>query len=236
MSGEILTYGIAGFGVRMAASGRTLRQAEPYRSDSVRVDFEVRGFAEALRAKAPYLSGEDAEYISSGSDFFRKIIPRGAMMLHACAVLADGEAYLFSGRSGVGKTTHAGLWEKYLGEERVRVLNDDKPVLRFDSGSVTACGTPWCGSAGISINAAAPVRGICFLRQGSRNVIRPLSGAEAVHAILGQTLRDVDAADMGYILDMTERLIAGVPLYELECLPDRAAARLSWETMRRMRR
>lgn len=226
-----MTYRIAGFGVKMEVHGRTFVQAVPYQDESVTVDFEVHGMPEQILKKAPYLTGDEAEYISTGGDFFRKIIPYGSMMLHACTALADGRAYLFSGPSGVGKSTHVGLWKEYLGQERVLILNDDKPVLRMEGNNVLAYGVPWCGSDGISINACAPVAGICFLKQGHEDRIYRMKGAEAVHAVLNQTVRERDAKSMGCLLDTIEKLIDRVPIYGMECLPRMEAARLSWETL-----
>lgn len=228
-----MTYRIAGFGVKMEVHGRTFSQAVPYQDADAPVDFEVHGRTEQVLEKAPYLTRDEAEYISTGEDFFRKIIPYGSMMLHACTALVGDRAYLFSGPSGVGKSTHVALWEKYLGKERVLILNDDKPVLRMDGKNVLAYGVPWCGSAGIGINTCAPVAGICFLKQGNADRIYRMEGVKAVHAVLSQTVRDLDAKEMECLLNTIEDLIVRVPIYEMECLPRIEAARLSWEMLNR---
>lgn len=229
--GQALTYWIAGFGVRMEVHGRTFAQAVPYQDTEVFVDFEVHDAAAALLAQAPYLTADEAEYISTGSDFFRKIIPYGAMMLHACTAVVDGRAYLFSGPSGVGKSTHVGLWRQYLGAGRVQILSDDKPVLRPGGQKVWAYGVPWCGSVGQNLNMRAPVSGICFLKQGQQDRIRPLSGAEAVYSILNQTVRAVDVPSVKCLMDTVETIVDRLPIFEMECLPELEAARLSWEAM-----
>lgn len=60
-------------------------------------------------------------------------------LMHASIIEADGNAYAFTAKSGVGKSTHTALWLKNI--PHARVLNGDKPLLRVETdGSVTAFG------------------------------------------------------------------------------------------------
>ena len=45
----------------------------------------------------------------------------GIVLFHSCAVVCDEKAYLFTAPSGTGKSTHADLWCKLLGE-KVKIL------------------------------------------------------------------------------------------------------------------
>lgn len=88
----------------------------------------------------------------------------GRMMTHGVAIECDGKAFMFTAASGVGKSTHAFLWQKYLGEDRVRIVNGDKPILWFRSdGEILACGSPWSGKERLDANVQLPLRGICLL-------------------------------------------------------------------------
>ena len=55
---------------------------------------------------------------------------RDTLLFHGSALAADGVGYLFTAPSGTGKSTHARLWRELLGG-RVRMINDDKPLLRL---------------------------------------------------------------------------------------------------------
>lgn len=55
---------------------------------------------------------DEAEEFATASIFNRKIIHRGAMLVHSSALVFDGKAYLFSADSGVGKSTHTKMWLK----------------------------------------------------------------------------------------------------------------------------
>ena len=126
-------------------------------------------------------------YMDSGQIFYSGLLKYDGMMLHSSAIELGGGAYLFSGPSGVGKSTHTTLWQQEF--PSARLFNDDKPALRKIDGVWYAYGTPWSGKHGININIRVPLRGICFLRQGDENKIRRLSGVEAISAVMSQTIR-----------------------------------------------
>ena len=170
------------------------------------------------------------EYMDSGQIFYSRLLRYNGMMLHASALELDGGAYLFSGPSGVGKSTHTTLWQKEY--PNARLFNDDKPALRKIDGVWYAYGTPWSGKHGININIKVPLRGICFLRQGSENKIRRLSPIEAAAAVMSQTIRGFKRADaLGVMTEILNQLITEIPVYELTNKPEPAAAHLSHDVM-----
>ena len=181
-----------------------------------------------------YTSGyEMAAYMESGAQFCRGLLEHDGFYLHAAAIELDGKAYLFSGPSGVGKSTHTRLWQEKFGAA-VQRFNDDKPALRFLDDTWYAYGTPWCGKDGINLNMKVPIAGICFLVQGNENRIRRLSNQEAVSSILWQTMRRFrDRKYLDLLLDHVGKLVETIPIYELTNRPEPAAAELSYETMRR---
>ncbi len=181
----------------------------------------------------PDATEEMVAYMESGRLFNGKLIQFEGLYLHSSAVEVEGKAYLFSGPSGVGKSTHVGLWQELLRGNVCR-FNDDKPALRRLDGIWYAYGTPWCGKDGINENRKVPVAGICFLKQGSENRIRRLTEQEAVPKLLSQTIhrfRNPERLDM--MLTRLEKLVREIPIYELENRPEIGAAKLSYETMRR---
>lgn len=178
---------------------------------------------------------EDEEfvaYMESGRQFFRNLLKFNGMMLHSSALEYQGKAYLFSGPSGVGKSTHSKLWQQTFGSA-AQVFNDDKPILRFLDGRWFAYGAPWCGKDDINQNKKVPLAGICFMRQGKENTIRQLSPQEAAIHILWQTQRFLVAENLDRLLPLVDRLAQTIPVYELENDATRDSVRLSCETMRR---
>ena len=180
----------------------------------------------------PKASEQMIAYMESGRQFQSRLILFGGFYLHASSVEVDGKAYLFSGHSGVGKSTHVGLWQQMLGDKVCR-FNDDKPALRYVDGCWYAYGTPWCGKDGINENRKVPVAGICFLKQGQENQIRRLSTGEAVPNLISQTIhRFKNPERLSLMLSHMDRLVQEIPIYELVNRPEIEAAQLSYETMR----
>lgn len=179
----------------------------------------------------PRTKKDDVIYLETGWQFGFRLLAHDALFLHASAVEVDGRAYLFSADSGVGKSTHARLWQQLHGSKAI-VLNDDKPALRCLDGVWYAYGTPWCGKDGINQNRRAPLAGICFLKRGDRNAIAPLSPAECIRRIMPQTIYQFGRKDtLITMLSHLDALLNRIPVFELECLPEEASARLSYETM-----
>ena len=178
------------------------------------------------------MSPEMLAYMESGSQFHRGLLRHNGIYLHASAVALDGQAYLFSADSGVGKSTHTRLWQAEFGE-KARIINDDKPALRQLDGVWYAYGTPWCGKDGINLNERAPVAGVCFMKKAAENRIRRLNSLEAMQKIMTQTTHKFHCAQrLDLMLASLDDFLRTVPVYELENRPEPEAARLSYETMR----
>jgi hypothetical protein len=170
-------------------------------------------------------------YMESCKCFYSKLLNFEGMLMHASAVVKDGKAYLFSGPSTVGKSTHARQWQRIFGDA-VYIINDDKPALRLIDECWYAYGTPWCGKDGINQNCKAPLAGICFLKQAGENRIRRLSPAEAIPLIMSQTTYKFKTVQrLSLLLDCVDKLVRKTPIFELENLPNEEAALLCYSTM-----
>lgn len=225
-------YLIAGLRVRMDTYGRTAAQAEPYLTETAgEADIVITSNPEQLHENQPHLSMDDCEYLSTGGSFYRQLLQHGGMMLHSSAVVMDGYAYLFSAPCGTGKSTHTTLWRKTFGYDRVLMLNDDKPALRFENGRWYAYGTPWSGKTAQNLNMRVPVGGICVLTRGDTNEIAPFGGTKALLALLEQTARPAGAEGRGRMLELMDSILNLVPVWKLKCTPTEEAARVSQKAM-----
>ena len=63
---------------------------------------------------------------------YRKIAEKlpffNCFLFHGSVVAVNGKGYLFTAKSGTGKSTHTRLWRELLGEAAF-MINDDKPFL-----------------------------------------------------------------------------------------------------------
>ena len=214
-----------------AAGGMSPRCRAYLADEDVQPDIVIDGKLYQLDRWKP-LNENDATYMESGRLFYVHLLHYDGLMLHASAAALGGRAYLFSGPCGRGKSTHTRLWQQAFGDA-VQVFNDDKPALRRLDGRWYAYGTPWCGKDGINLNQKWRLGGICFLEQAPENRIRRLTAAEALPLVLAQTTYRLQARGMDLLLASLDKLLREIPAFLLENRPEEAAARLSFDTMRR---
>ena len=165
---------------------------------------------------------------------YRKIAERmpeyDTILFHGSCVAVDGLGYLFTAKSGTGKSTHTRLWRERFGNRAVMV-NDDKPLLRIAGDGVTVCGTPWDGKHRLSADLSVPLQGLCILERAKENAIRPITAAEAYPMLLQQAYRPMNSAAMAKTLLLIDRLAAAVPLWRLGCNLDSEAAQVAYDAM-----
>lgn len=151
--------------------------------------------------------------------------------VHSSAIIYNGEVVMFLGESGTGKSTHTRLWrENIVG---ATLLNDDSPFIGVCDGKATAFGSPWSGKTPCYKNESYPIRAIVRLSQAPHNAMRRLRGVQAIGALL-PSLPPAFAFDERMedcVMDVLSAIVGRVPVYHLECLPDAAAAELSYSTI-----
>lgn len=157
--------------------------------------------------------------------------PLGTALFHSAVVSHEGYGYMFLGKSGTGKSTHARLWLKNI--ENTTLLNDDNPVVRVFDNEIRVFGSPWSGKTPCYKNEDYPLGGIVLLSQAPYNKITRLSGIESYAAILTSISGKRWERSIADALHATENAIAmGARVYYLECLPDNDAAKLCHKTIK----
>ena len=155
--------------------------------------------------------------------FAQAILPYDAVSLHASAVVSEGKAFLFMGKSGTGKSTHSALWIRHIGD--TELLNDDNPIVRVIDGKAVVYGSPWSGKTPCYRNVSAPVAAMVRLKQGPRNRFEPKEDIEAFGAVLpGCSVLRQDRRLHDALCMTLAALIDSICVGELECLPDKEAA------------
>ena len=181
--------------------------------------------------KNPDLSFAATESFLAYSKLNEYFISSGkGLIFHSTAIAVDGNAYLFTADSGVGKSTHASFWRELLGDRAV-MINDDKPLLTMENGVVYANGTPWQGKHKLGNNLKVPVKAVCLIQRGSKDQIESCSVSEMVVTILRQTLRPESQEQMENLFSLMEVMLKGISLYKLKCTKNVSSAKLSFEKM-----
>lgn len=178
-----------------------------------------------------HFSDEYLETLAVYRRIAEKLPKYDTMLFHGSVIAVDGMGYLFTAKSGTGKSTHTGLWRR-LFEGRVVMVNDDKPLLRMEGGNVFACGTPWNGKHRLGSNLSVPLKAICILERSSSNHVERISKSAAFPMLVQQSYRPLDSEALAETLLLLDRLGNGVKLYHMGCNMEPEAAQTAYEAMR----
>ena len=152
-----------------------------------------------------------------------------AFLIHASCVSINGEGIVFVGNSGIGKTTQAELWQKYLGAE---IINGDKAFIREINGDFYGCGLPWKGSSEYCLNKKTKLDAIVILRQSQENKLIRLNIMQATECLMPHLfMPHWDEKCLDNTLGIIDRLLEKVPVMLLECRPDEDAVKLVHNTV-----
>ncbi len=180
----------------------------------------------------PHFTLGSCEYSIAGTQFYTQLLDHDGMMLHSSSIMMDGNAYLFSARSGTGKSTHTSLWQKVYGEDRAQNFNDDKPAIRIIDSKAYACGTPFSGKSDINLNVIVPLKAICFIERSETNYIKKIPPFKAIPLIINQTIfKGQTPETQQKVQDMIAKIISLVPVYILGCNISDEAAILAHDIM-----
>lgn len=219
------------------ATGELARYASGYRFKMVREDkcflLVKEDGSNVVMSNLGHFAEADPSLVRFGIWIMLGIIiaPLGAIAIHSSVAVKNDEGILCLGESGTGKSTHTRLWRENI--EGARLLNDDSPIIRMIDGKCIVFGSPWSGKTHCYINKCVPVRALMRLSQAPHNKIRRLPALAAIGAILPSCppAFAYDSALQDHICNTVSDIIACTPIYHLECLPDAAAAELSYTTI-----
>lgn len=149
------------------------------------------------------------------------------VVLHSASLLYRDLAWLFSGVSGIGKSTHTNLWRERF---QVPLINGDLNLLAWENGEPVIQGTPWCGTSKICDPGTYPLGGIILLKQAPVDRLEELS-ADAKRLLVLQRLISPSWTPGLYDcnLQFLERLADRIYISRLHCTKEFSAA----ETMKK---
>ncbi|MFB5189242.1 hypothetical protein [Alicyclobacillus fastidiosus] len=133
------------------------------------------------------------------------------LLVHSSCVVDRGKAFLFSGYSGVGKSTVA-----WLSRPRPLLSNEATIVKIGDSEASAINSFPFRSEEGLFTGGQYPLEAIHLLHQ-SANVMRlPISPSAALLQLMDKVFFwPHDPAETAKVLSLTTRLVHQVRTYEL---------------------
>ena len=99
-------------------------------------------------------------------------------------------------------------------------------------GTARVYGSPWSGKTPCYKNMEVPAGAVVRIRQAPYNKIERLSGIQAYASLMASasSFRPFKELAEGWHRTL-EGLVAVLPCYVLDCLPDQAAAELCYKTV-----
>lgn len=215
---DYLTEGAPG--VRITVSREKMAREQQMLEEEARQEgFRLRRFTDPFLERA-VIQRKLSEYL----------LKKNVLMLHGSVVAVDGKGYLFTAKSGTGKSTHTRNWCTLLGD-RAQMVNDDKPFLRLDTEKILVCGSPWSGKHGLHSNITVPLQGICILRRGAENAIHPIAAAQAEPMLRWQSCPPLEETLLPQYEKLMVRLLHMVRFWQMDCTRDMAAAEMAFAAM-----
>lgn len=210
----------------------TLDRLKPYLSDEIRADFELSPTDEEIEKfianSAVICTAQSAENFVILNMLCKNVLESfDGFFFHSSSLMIDNEAYLFTAKSGVGKSTHTALWRKRFGD-KAKMINDDKPIIRKKDGRFFIYGTPWMGKSEIGSNIKAPVKAVFVLERSDENFAERVTVGEVFTRLLEATLVLPDRKNMAKLLMLFDEFFSSTQLFRLKCNTDISAAEVAY--------
>lgn len=136
---------------------------------------------------------------------------RWGLLVHSSCVIDNGNARLFAGHSGAGKSTAAKL------SHPRELLSDEATILKIAAGNVTVYNSPFRSELDSSGSIeASPLAGIYVLNQAIQNRVIPFSKTNGFLQLMDKVFYwSHSREETGNVLQMMQLVVNAVPVYEL---------------------
>ncbi len=175
----------------------------------------------------------------------------GIFALHSASILYRGKAWLFTGPSGTGKSTHTNLWHSLFNTYRINgdynlitMTHHDtheesdtdtrplysEPIPNCDDANIiiskpVIMGSPWCGTSGIYDNKTYSLGGIILLEQASSEQLLTLLEHEKILQVAHRFLSPTWSSELlQKNITFATKLSSQIFIHKLECTKNDNAA------------
>lgn len=213
------------------------RKFSGYISDFEESDFTIDITEKDIEYEKTVADAEAKDGTLRFTACYRKLAEKlplyNTFVLHSAVFDVDGTGIAFAAQSGTGKTTHMLLWQKLLGD-RLKIVNGDKPIVRFfdeEPNNTYAYGTPWNGKERLGCNMRTPLKHICFIERAEQNSCERVSKTDVVNLIFNQVYMPKDPMAAMNTVGLIDRLLSSCELWKIKCNMDISAAETAYNTI-----
>lgn len=185
------------------------------------------------------LNDEMEELFHAIRHFFLFFAQRqGFFAIHSASILYRDQVWIFSGHSGMGKSTHTNLWKEQFGTE---IINGDLNLIGWNIGKQDSSGQnvnklgskghpivygmPWCGTSGIASTKSYPLGGIVLLGRSDNDHFELLTNDQKIVRVMQRMISPVWKEEMlNQNLTCAEKLAKQIPIFYFLCTKEPSAA------------
>ena len=140
---------------------------------------------------------------------------KGMVAIHSASLLYEGKAWIFSGHSGMGKSTHTNLWNDIY---NTPIINGDLNLLAYENNAPMIHGIPWCGTSGICNTESYPLGGIVLLNQAPTDYVEELSADQKLLLTTQRLISPCWSEEMfDKNLSVMEQIVPNILVCKLHC-------------------
>jgi hypothetical protein len=155
------------------------------------------------------------EYPLDGLILYYLTVIKGDIMIHASGINNSGTGYLFSGVSGKGKTTMAGLWHA----SGAQIIHDDRLIIRNTGNGYMMYSTPVYNN---DEPQKSPVNKIFIIEHGIENSLVPVKEAAAVSLVMANCIQHNWGPEIiSRLLGSVSSICEEIPVIKLSFRPDK---------------
>jgi hypothetical protein len=154
-----------------------------------------------------------------------------SVLLHSSGIVRNDKGYVFTGKSGSGKSTVASL------SPGAKILNDEITLIDFSRNQTILSDTPFNGFFAAKDEGSAPLAAILLLKQALFHRITRTKTAESIKILSKEIIPRMgletpfSPSIYWEMLGYAKRIADAVPLYLMEFLPDSGF----WERIERVK-
>ena len=157
------------------------------------------------------------------------LVEDNIVVFHSSSISINGNGFLITARSGVGKSTHSRNLREYIGDRFV-YINDDKPLLKVNENNVIVYSTPWNGKERRGNNISAPLKAVLFLSRGETNTYRKIVNKQEIYIkMLSQIYLPREKSKREKALKIADSILKNINFYEINVTKDIESAKMTYE-------
>ena len=196
-------------------------------------DFDVTLSEDDLKSEIQNATNNHLYVNEEISALYRKIadilVEENIVVFHSSSIKVNDFAFIFTARSGVGKSTHTNYLSELL-KDQLTYINDDKPLLEVSDEKIIVYSNPWNGKERRSTNTSAPLKAIIFLSRGETNSYKKIEDKSEVYfKLLSQIYLPYEKSKRQKAMQIADQIIKNVNFYEIFVTKDISAAEMTYE-------